>query len=67
MPEPDLDAIGELIRQIGAMRDQLATLVESRQRSASTLDDRATSLTAMAQRHTDDSQAQVGAAHHIEQ
>ncbi|MGN4999232.1 methyl-accepting chemotaxis protein [Aeromonas sp. 61P] len=67
MPEPGLDAIGELIRQIGAMRDQLATLVESLQRSASTLDDRATSLTAMAQRHTDDSQAQVGAAHHIEQ
>ncbi|MFB2702312.1 methyl-accepting chemotaxis protein [Aeromonas veronii] len=66
MPEPGLDAIGELIRQIGAMRDQLATLVESLQRSASTLDDRATSLTAMAQRHTDDSQAQVGAAHHIE-
>ncbi|WP_447750885.1 methyl-accepting chemotaxis protein [Aeromonas veronii] len=67
MPEPGLDAIGELIRQIGAMRDQLATLVESLQRSASTLDDRATSLTTMAQRHTDDSQAQVGAAHHIEQ
>ena len=67
MPEPGLDAIGELIRQIGAMRDQLATLVESLQRSASTLDDRATSLTAMAQRHTDDSQAQVGAAYHIEQ
>ncbi|MFQ1898954.1 methyl-accepting chemotaxis protein [Aeromonas veronii] len=67
MPEPGLDAIGELIRQIGAMRDQLATLVESLQRSASTLDERATSLTAMAQRHTDDSQAQVGAAHHIEQ
>ncbi|MFQ2177908.1 methyl-accepting chemotaxis protein [Aeromonas veronii] len=67
MPEPGLDAIGELIRQIGAMRDQLATLVESLQRSASTLDDRATSLTAMAQRHTDDSQAQVGAAQHIEQ
>lgn len=67
MPEPGLDAIGELIRQIGAMRDQLATLVESLQRSASTLDDRATSLTAMAQRHTDDRQAQVGAAHHIEQ
>ncbi|WP_279465472.1 methyl-accepting chemotaxis protein [Aeromonas veronii] len=67
MPEPGLDAIGDLIRQIGAMRDQLATLVESLQRSASTLDDRATSLTAMAQRHTDDSQAQVGAAHHIEQ
>ncbi|TNI76268.1 methyl-accepting chemotaxis protein [Aeromonas veronii] len=67
MPEPGLDAIGELIRQIGAMRDQLATLVESLQRSASTLDDRATSLTAMAQRHTDDSQAQVGAAHHVEQ
>ena len=67
MPEPGLDAIGELIRQIGATRDQLATLVESLQRSASTLDDRATSLTAMAQRHTDDSQAQVGAAHHIEQ
>ncbi|WP_447773361.1 methyl-accepting chemotaxis protein [Aeromonas veronii] len=67
MPEPGLDAIGELIRQIGAMRDQLATLVESLQRSASTLDDRATNLTAMAQRHTDDSQAQVGAAHHIEQ
>ena len=67
MPEPGLDAIGELIRQIGAMRDQQATLVESLQRSASTLDDRATSLTAMAQRHTDDSQAQVGAAHHIEQ
>lgn len=67
MPEPGLDAIGELIRQIGAMRDQLATLVESLQRSASTLDDRATSLTAMAQRHTDDSQAQVMAAHHIEQ
>ncbi|MFQ1942990.1 methyl-accepting chemotaxis protein [Aeromonas veronii] len=67
MPEPGLDTIGELIRQIGAMRDQLATLVESLQRSASTLDDRATSLTAMAQRHTDDSQAQVGAAHHIEQ
>lgn len=67
MPEPGLDAIGELIRQVGAMRDQLATLVESLQRSASTLDDRATSLTAMAQRHTDDSQAQVGAAHHIEQ
>ncbi|WP_429036592.1 methyl-accepting chemotaxis protein [Aeromonas veronii] len=67
MPEPGLDAIGELIRQIGAMRDQLATLVESLQHSASTLDDRATSLTAMAQRHTDDSQAQVGAAHHIEQ
>lgn len=67
MPEPGLDAIGELIHQIGAMRDQLATLVESLQRSASTLDDRATSLTAMAQRHTDDSQAQVGAAHHIEQ
>lgn len=67
MPEPGLDAIGELIRQIGAMRDQLATLVECLQRSASTLDDRATSLTAMAQRHTDDSQAQVGAAHHIEQ
>ncbi|WP_421266475.1 methyl-accepting chemotaxis protein [Aeromonas veronii] len=67
MPEPGLDAIGELIRQIGAMRDQLATLVESLQRSASTLDDRATSLTAMAQRHTDDSQAQVGAANHIEQ
>ncbi|AYK19943.1 methyl-accepting chemotaxis protein [Aeromonas veronii] len=67
MPEPGLDAIGELIRQIEAMRDQLATLVESLQRSASTLDDRATSLTAMAQRHTDDSQAQVGAAHHIEQ
>ncbi|WP_337074343.1 methyl-accepting chemotaxis protein [Aeromonas veronii] len=67
MPEPGLDAIGELIRQIGAMRDQLATLVESLQRSASTLDDRATSLTAMAQQHTDDSQAQVGAAHHIEQ
>ncbi|MFM4872837.1 methyl-accepting chemotaxis protein [Aeromonas veronii] len=67
MPEPGLDAIGELIRQIGAMRDQLATLVESLQRSASTLDDRATSLTAMAQRHTDDSQVQVGAAHHIEQ
>ncbi len=67
MPEPGLDAIGELIRQIGAMRDQLATLVESLQRSASTLDDRATSLTAMAQRHTYDSQAQVGAAHHIEQ
>ncbi|WP_144715802.1 methyl-accepting chemotaxis protein [Aeromonas veronii] len=66
MPEPGLDAIGELIRQIGAMRDQLATLVESLQRSASTLDDRATSLTAMAQQHTDDSQAQVGAAHHIE-
>ncbi|MFM4838179.1 methyl-accepting chemotaxis protein [Aeromonas veronii] len=67
MPEPGLDAIGELIRQIGAMRDQLATLVESLQRSASTLDDRATSLTTMAQRHTDDSQAQVGAAQHIEQ
>lgn len=67
MPEPGLDAIGELIRQIGAMRDQLATLVESLQRSASTLDERATSLTTMAQRHTDDSQAQVGAAHHIEQ
>ncbi|MFQ2170297.1 methyl-accepting chemotaxis protein [Aeromonas veronii] len=67
MPEPGLDAIGDLIRQVGAMRDQLATLVESLQRSASTLDDRATSLTAMAQRHTDDSQAQVGAAHHIEQ
>ncbi|MGR6748456.1 methyl-accepting chemotaxis protein [Aeromonas veronii] len=67
MPEPGLDAIGDLIRQIEAMRDQLATLVESLQRSASTLDDRATSLTAMAQRHTDDSQAQVGAAHHIEQ
>ncbi|MFQ1714110.1 methyl-accepting chemotaxis protein [Aeromonas veronii] len=67
MPEPGLDAIGELIRQIWAMRDQLATLVESLQRSASTLDDRATSLTTMAQRHTDDSQAQVGAAHHIEQ
>ncbi|MEH8148534.1 methyl-accepting chemotaxis protein [Aeromonas veronii] len=67
MPEPGLDAIGELIRQIGAMRDQLATLVESLQRSASTLDDRATSLTTMAQRHTDDSQAQVGAAHNIEQ
>ncbi|MFQ1730506.1 methyl-accepting chemotaxis protein [Aeromonas veronii] len=67
MPEPGLDAIGKLIRQIGAMRDQLATLVESLQRSASTLDDRATSLTTMAQRHTDDSQAQVGAAHHIEQ
>ncbi|KRW63169.1 chemotaxis protein [Aeromonas allosaccharophila] len=67
MPEPGLDAIGELIRQIGAMRDQLATLVESLQRSASTLDDRATSLTSMAQRHADDSQAQVGAAHHIEQ
>ncbi|MFQ1786853.1 methyl-accepting chemotaxis protein [Aeromonas veronii] len=67
MPEPGLDAIGELIRQIGAMRDQLATLVESLQHSASTLDERATSLTTMAQRHTDDSQAQVGAAHHIEQ
>ncbi|MBS4695646.1 methyl-accepting chemotaxis protein [Aeromonas allosaccharophila] len=67
MPEPGLDAIGELIRQIGAMRDQLATLVESLQRSASTLDERATNLTSMAQRHADDSQAQVGAAHHIEQ
>ncbi|TNI85398.1 methyl-accepting chemotaxis protein [Aeromonas sobria] len=67
MPEPGLDAIGELIRQIGAMRDQLATLVDSLQRSASTLDERATSLTSMAQRHADDSQAQVGAAHHIEQ
>lgn len=67
MPEPGLDAIGELIRQIGAMRDQLATLVESLQRSASNLDDRATSLTAMAQRHADDSEAQVGAAQHIEQ
>ncbi|MCE9849181.1 methyl-accepting chemotaxis protein [Aeromonas allosaccharophila] len=66
MPEPGLDAIGELIRQIGAMRDQLATLVESLQRSASTLDERATNLTSMAQRHADDSQAQVGAAHHIE-
>lgn len=67
MPEPGLDAIGELIRQIGAMRDQLATLVESLQRSASTLDDRASSLTSMAQRHTNNSQAQVGAAQHIEQ
>ncbi|MGL5496301.1 MAG: methyl-accepting chemotaxis protein [Aeromonas sobria] len=67
MPEPGLDAIGELIRQIGAMRDQLATLVASLQRSASTLDDRATNLTAMAQRHADDSEAQVGAAQHIEQ
>ncbi|EKP0261213.1 methyl-accepting chemotaxis protein [Aeromonas sobria] len=67
MPEPGLDAIGELIHQIGAMRDQLATLVESLQRSASTLDDRATNLTAMAQRHADDSEAQVGAAHHVEQ
>ncbi|MCF5858925.1 methyl-accepting chemotaxis protein [Aeromonas veronii] len=67
MPEPGLDAIGELIRQIGAMRDQLATLVASLQHSASTLDDRATNLTAMAQRHADDSEAQVGAAQHIEQ
>ncbi len=67
MPEPGLDTIGELIRQIGAMRDQLATLVASLQRSASTLDDRATNLTAMAQRHADDSEAQVGAAQHIEQ
>ncbi|MGL6152545.1 MAG: methyl-accepting chemotaxis protein [Aeromonas sobria] len=67
MPEPGLDAIGELIHQIGAMRDQLATLVASLQRSASTLDDRATNLTAMAQRHADDSEAQVGAAHHVEQ
>lgn len=67
MPEPGLDAIGELIRQIGAMRDQLATLVASLQRSASTLDDRATNLTAMAQRHADDSEAQVGAAQHVEQ
>jgi methyl-accepting chemotaxis protein len=67
MPEPGLDAIGELIHQIGAMRDQLATLVESLQHSASTLDDRATNLTAMAQRHANDSKAQVGAAQHIEQ
>ncbi|MFB2829052.1 methyl-accepting chemotaxis protein [Aeromonas jandaei] len=67
MPEPGRDAIGDLIRQIGAMQGQLATLVSSLQRSATTLDERAIILTTTAQRHSDDSLTQVDTARQIEQ
>ncbi|MFB2865578.1 methyl-accepting chemotaxis protein [Aeromonas sp. MdU4] len=67
MPEPGRDAIGDLIRQIGAMRGQLTTLVSSLQRSATTLDERAAILTTTAQRHSDDSLTQVDVARQIEQ
>ncbi|WP_321149835.1 methyl-accepting chemotaxis protein [Aeromonas jandaei] len=67
MPEPGRDAIGDLIRQIGAMQGQLATLVSSLQRSATTLDERAVILTTTAQRHSDDSLTQVDTARQIEQ
>ncbi|MBW3760055.1 methyl-accepting chemotaxis protein [Aeromonas jandaei] len=67
MPEPGRDAIGDLIRQIGAMQGQLATLVSSLQRSATTLDERAVILTTTAHRHSDDSLTQVDTARQIEQ
>ncbi|MDQ1883639.1 methyl-accepting chemotaxis protein [Aeromonas salmonicida] len=67
MPKPGKDAIGILIQRIGSMKDQLSILVLSLQKSAKSLNERASNLTSLAYQHTEDSLSQVGAAKQIEQ